>query len=375
MKICIIQGAFNPIPDVNGGAVEKRWYKMALEFTKKGHKVFYISKQFTKYKNYEFSNGIIHKRVKGFESVKSMILTKFFDLIYSFRACKAVPEGSDIVISNTFFSPVLLNYSLKKKNYINVNRVPKGQMFLYKKSARIQGCSKHIVNKIKSELNKNDWNIVKYIPNPLPFSPNKKIIKNINNKTILYTGRINSEKGLEILINSMKYIKKKWTLKIIGPYKIDQGGSGQNYLKKLKLLSKNLPIKFIGPIFDIRSLAKEYIKATIFVYPSIAEKGEAFGLAPLEAMSYGCIPVVSDLNCFKDFIKNKKNGLVFNHKKFPEIKLAKAITTLQNSKKLLKVYSKNSLKVNTSYSPEYISSLFINDFKKIINRNKKIKDH
>jgi len=54
MKICIIQGAFNPIPDVNGGAVEKRWYKMALEFTKKGHKVFYISKQFTKYKNYEF---------------------------------------------------------------------------------------------------------------------------------------------------------------------------------------------------------------------------------------------------------------------------------------------------------------------------------
>jgi len=100
----------------------------------------------------------------------------------------------------------------------------------------------------------------------------------------------------------------------------------------LVVFLENLPIKFIEPMFDIRSLAKEYVKTTIFIYPSIAEKGEAFGLAPLEAMSYGCIPVVSDLNCFKDFIKNKKNGLVFNHKKFPEIKLAKAITTLQNSK-------------------------------------------
>ena len=140
----------------------------------------------------------------------------------------------------------------------------------------------------------------------------------------------------------------------------------------LKLLSKNLPIKFIEPIFDIRSLAKEYIKATIFVYPSISEKGEAFGLAPLEAMSYGCIPVVSDLNCFKDFITNKKNGLIFNHSILPEIALARAIIKLQNSKKLIRMYSKNALKVNNTHAPEYISSLFIDDFKKIINKNKKI---
>ena len=372
MKICIIQGAFNPIPDVTGGAVEKLWYKMALEFIKKGHKVFYISKQFTKYKNNECSKGIVHKRVKGFENVKSMLITKFFDLIYSFRACKEVPNDCDIVVTNTFFSPLLLTSLSKKKNYISVERMPKGQMFLYKKSARLRGCSKHIVNKIKNELSNKERNIIKHIPNALPFSPNKKIRKNYSNKTILYAGRIHPEKGLEILINSMKYIKKKWTLKIIGPYKITQGGGGENYIKKLKLLAENLPIKFIEPMFDIRSLAKEYVKTTIFIYPSIAEKGEALPIAPLEAMSYGCVPVVSNLNCFKDFITNKKNGLIFNHSILPEIALARAIIKLQNSKKLIRMYSKNALKVNNTHAPEYISSLFIDDFKKIINKNKKI---
>lgn len=370
MKICIIQGAFKPIPDVVGGAVEKRWYKLALEFVKKGHKVFYISKKFRKFKDKEFSKGINHTRVRGFEFTKSIFLIKIFDLIYSFRACKAVPKDCDIIISNTFFSPLLLNHSLKKKNYIDVARIPKGQMFLYKKSARFRGNSMYVVNKIKNELPKNERNKVKFIPNPLPFSSNRKIKKNFNNKTILYAGRIHPEKGLEILINSMKYIEKNWTLKIIGPYKTEHGGGNKNYIKKLKLLAKNLPIEFKEPIFDIKSLAKEYIKATIFAYPSIAEKGETFGLAPLEAMSYGCIPVVSDLDCFKDFIKNKKNGLIFDHKNLPEIKLAKTVKKLQNSKKLLKMYSKNAFKVNFSHSPEYISSLFINDFKKIIYKNK-----
>ena len=369
MKICIIQGAFRAIPDTLGG-VEKVWSKLALEFVKKGHKVFYISKKTKKFKDKEFSKGINHTRVRGFELIKSMFLIKIFDLIYSFRACKTVPEDCDIIISHTFFSPLLLNDSLKKKNYISVDRAPKGQMFLYKKSARFRGCSMHVVNKIKNELPKNERNKVKYIPNPLPFSPNRKIKKNFNNKTILYTGRVHPEKGLEILINSMKYIEKNWTLKIIGPYKIENGGGGKNYIKKLKLLAKNLPIRFKEPILDIKSFLKEYIKATIFVYPSIAEKGEAAPLSPLEAMSYGCIPIVSDLDCFKDFINNKKNGLIFDHKSLPEIKLAKAVKKLQNSKKLLKVYSKNAFKVNISHSPEYISSLFINDFKRIIYKNK-----
>ncbi len=40
------------------------------------------------------------------------------------------------------------------------------------------------------------------------------------------------------------------------------------------------------------------------------------------------------------------------------------------TKKLVKIHSKNAFKVNISHSPGYISSLFFNDFKKIIYKNK-----
>jgi glycosyltransferase involved in cell wall biosynthesis len=71
---------------------------------------------------------------------------------------------------------------------------------------------------------------------------------------------------------------------------------------------------FLEPTYDTDELNRLYQKASIFVYPSVAEKGETFGLAPLEAMAWGCVPVVSDLRCFKDFIIHERNGLIFNHR-------------------------------------------------------------
>ena len=46
MKICIIMGAFNPVPPLQGGAVEKMWFSLSSKFKKKGHKIYLISKKF-----------------------------------------------------------------------------------------------------------------------------------------------------------------------------------------------------------------------------------------------------------------------------------------------------------------------------------------
>jgi len=50
-------------------------------------------------------------------------------------------------------------------------------------------------------------------------------------------------------------------------------------------------IDWVGPVFDADRLARHYERATVFAYPSLAEKGEAFGVAPLEAMASGAVPV------------------------------------------------------------------------------------
>ena len=37
-------------------------------------------------------------------------------------------------------------------------------------------------------------------------------------------------------------------------------------------------------------------------------------VAPLEAMANGCVPLVSSLDCFRDYIQDGMNGFVFDHR-------------------------------------------------------------
>ena len=54
----------------------------------------------------------------------------------------------------------------------------------------------------------------------------------------------------------------------------------------------------VDPIFDPTQLHKEYLKARIFAYFP-RRKGRNFGLSVLEAMSAGCVPLLSRLECFR----------------------------------------------------------------------------
>jgi glycosyltransferase involved in cell wall biosynthesis len=102
-----------------------------------------------------------------------------------------------------------------------------------------------------------------------------------------------------------------WKLRIVGPHAFEHGGDGQAYLDELKQIAQPLGdrCQFVGPVFDEPALINEYAAAAIFVYPSLASKGEAFGLAPLEAMASGCAVIVSKLACFDDFVQHGQNAL------------------------------------------------------------------
>jgi glycosyltransferase involved in cell wall biosynthesis len=66
-----------------------------------------------------------------------------------------------------------------------------------------------------------------------------------------------------------------------------------------------------GQSFETAVLEGEFRAARIFAYPSLATRGETFGLAPLEAMTHGCAVLVSDLGCFRDFISPNETAVVF----------------------------------------------------------------
>ncbi|MBI5714636.1 MAG: glycosyltransferase family 4 protein [Chloroflexi bacterium] len=68
-------------------------------------------------------------------------------------------------------------------------------------------------------------------------------------------------------------------------------------------------VKWLGEIDDQR-LVEELSSAEIFLS---AATHEAFGLALLEAMAAGCVPVVNNIEAFRDVIEDGRDGFLANY--------------------------------------------------------------
>jgi glycosyltransferase involved in cell wall biosynthesis len=367
----ILQGAFLPVPPILGGAVEKMWFILGHKFSARGHKVTHISRQYKQLPKEEILHDVRHIRVAGYEMPSSLVLLKLLDAIYTIRAMLVIPKDADIVVTNTFWAPIFLPLVTRAKVYVDVARMPKGQMRFYKK-AYLRSNSSPVKMAIRAELPQALHHKVSMVPNPLPYQATTiELIAScdLSNKkrVILFCGRVHPEKGLELLISTIQALPDNWILKIVGPYEKAEGGGGEDYLKSLKNIFNSARVQFIEPIYDVNKLNLLYKEASVFVYPSIAEKGETFGLAPLEAMAWSAVPVVSDIACFKDFIFHGKNGLIFDHRaEDAGEQLKQCVFDLINNHQKLVQFANEAIKVNISHSPDNIADLFLADFKRLL---------
>ncbi|RYY53769.1 MAG: glycosyltransferase [Chitinophagaceae bacterium] len=367
MRIVLLQGAFLPVPPVRGGAVEKIWDQLGRELVSQGHEVIHISKKYPSLPDNENKSGVKHVRVKGYEPPGRMLVQMLMDFVYSWRAIRRIPRNADVIVTNTFWSPVLLRGSRGRKVYVDVGRTPRGQMKYYKHVGRYRANSNPVADAIRAEIPVSVHNKVGMVPNPLPFNQTEKNLFTQKSKEILYTGRIHPEKGIELLVEAFAGLgNKEWKLKIIGPWEVQTGGGGPEYIAKLKSLAGDTNVEFIDPIFNIDELNKHYRTASVFVYPSLADKGETFGLAPLEGMAWGCVPVVSAIPCFQDFIVPGVNGMVFDHHTPDRVQmLAAKLEQLIADPQLRERISGEAIKVNGSHSISAVARMFIEDFKKL----------
>lgn len=374
MKITILQGAFLPVPPIQGGAVEKIWYKMGQEFASLGHEVLHISKAHSQLPKQEEINGVNYLRVSGYDTPSNIIKLKWLDLLYSRRAIKKISDDPDVIVTNTFWSPILLRRKIGNKVYVSVERLPKGQMKFYTHVGRLRGCSPSICEGIKEEISEKYHHLVSYIPNPVPFDIKHRPQSLEKENIILFVGRLHPEKGVHILLKAFSLLdanlKNKWKLIILGPHDTKDGGGGKAYKNQLLDLVKHDNIKFKGPIYSDYVLKKFYAKAKIFCYPAQEFSGDAAPVAPREAMSFGAVPIVSKLPCFNDFIVNNENAIVYDHKAdVQEKELAESLNHLMKNSKFLKDIAYSSRQTIKKYSPKIIAKKFLEDFR---NMNKSI---
>jgi glycosyltransferase involved in cell wall biosynthesis len=98
----------------------------------------------------------------------------------------------------------------------------------------------------------------------------------------------------------------------------------------------------------------------VYCYPSVAELGESFGVAPLEAMGVGCPVVVSALDCFSDFIEHSRNGMVFDHRTSDATReLSRTIRLLITDANLAKNIGRAAAKTAQGFSIRSVAMRYI----------------
>lgn len=368
MKVTIVLGAFFPVPPTMGGGVEKVWFTLAPEFVKRGHEVVMVSRKIPNLPREETIDGVKHRRVGGFDTPRSLVWLKFLDLIYSIRTMSILPPA-DVIVTNTFWLPILLRDSTRGKIYVHVGRYPKGQMRFYRRAARLQAPSRAIADEIAREAPALASKVTA-IPYPITTSASPWPSASLEReKIILFVGRVDPEKGVHILLDAFvsgaRSAFADWKLMIVGPAETKLGGGGDAYLASLQRAAENAAgkVSLAGPIFDSARLADAYQGARVFVYPSLSERGESFGLAPLEAMTHGCAAVVSDLACFRDFIRDSETGFVFDHRATPPVNaLSEKLKSVVGDENLLQRVAEAGQRKSAEFSSARVADLFLADF-------------
>jgi len=178
----------------------------------------------------------------------------------------------------------------------------------------------------------------------------------IGDPRLLYVGRLEHSKGINMLVRSMMRIVDllpNAVLHVVGD------GSLMKPLKDFvnrKALGEN--IIFHGYISS--NLASFYRSADICIVPSVFE---AFGITIVEAMAAGKPIIVTKFGAIPEIVQDYKNGLLIEPS---ETNIVNSISTLWNNKTLMNKISQNNLVEAERYDWEQVAQKYIELYERII---------
>ncbi len=127
--------------------------------------------------------------------------------------------------------------------------------------------------------------------------------ENVNGIDMLYLGRIEKNKGMDYLLEAMRELKAKGAQVTLHFAGIEQGKNG--YIGRFQeLLGDSFVYEGVVAGDQKKALFR---RCQVFVLPSLYE---GLPISLLETMSYGLVPVVTDVGSITEYVDDGVNGLL-----------------------------------------------------------------
>ena len=174
---------------------------------------------------------------------------------------------------------------------------------------------------------------------------------------ILFVGRLERAKGVDVLLNALKFLKETNGMNLKSAIVGD--GSLRDSLKSLsKDLGVEENVEFLGIRKDIKGLMQ---LSKIFVLPS---RWEGLPMVILEAMALGMPVIATKVGGIPEVIEDGTDGILVEPEN-PE-ELAKAIEKLLGNEEFRKTISLNTyLKIKEEYSIEKYTEKLLHCYREV----------
>lgn len=331
MKIVIIAPEQIPVPPILGGSVEITILAIAKELSK-WHSVSIISRAHPRYPKYSVIDGVHIYRVptgspaKYLTHVKKILKKRRFDVLQIDNR----PEFVRPIKS--MFPKATVSLYLHSLTFIKIPQTSRAETLAgLRKADLIITNSSSLESRLFARFPSMSRKLrVAWLGvdtsrfSPIPKTSHPRAF------TLLFAGRLIPRKGVPVLLQAVKLVKKQ----VAQPVKVMIAGGSRTskYARQLQALSRKFGVhaEFLGTV-PHRSIHRVFRKADLFICPS--QKHESFGLVNVEAMSSG-LPVVASKNGgIKEIIEHGRSGLLIKQYRSPQA-FAEAICSLIMNKPL-----------------------------------------
>jgi glycogen(starch) synthase len=317
-------------PPVVVGGLSRHVYELSRHLAAEGHAVTVYTRGHHDAADEEMRDGVRVVRVQGYPPPLDDLIpwTLTFNIALIHRAMDELEQrGTDVLHAHdwlvAYASTVLADLcSLPLVATIHATergrhrgRLPgprqtfvhEVERWLVAEAERVIICSAFMREQVSDSLGA-DPDRLDVIPNEVdlsPFSQSDPQGRNDLRPTILFAGRLQYEKGVQVLLEAMPEIARR-----VPGVNLIVAGNG-TYRRELEELTADLGIedlvRFEGFVEEDR-LRSLYRSADVAIVPSLYEP---FGLVVLEAMASGTPVVAANTGGLREILNHEETGLLF----------------------------------------------------------------